>query len=76
MSFLVVLGVVWSSWGGLERSRAVLARPLVAATPRVRYLGRFLDRPGGPRGAQNGAQRRPKSDLKIDAKNDRMLEPS
>ena len=31
---------------------------------------------GGPRGQQNGAQRRPKSDLKIDAKNDRMLERS
>ena len=46
------------------------------ATPSVRYLGRFLDRPGGPRGRQNGAQRRPKSDLKIDAKNDRMLERS
>ena len=38
--------------------------------------GGFLDRPGGPRGRQNGAQRRPKSDLKIDAKNDRMLERS
>ena len=44
--------------------------------PSVRYLGRFLDRPGGPRGGQNGAQRRPKSDLKIDAKNNRMLERS
>ena len=24
-----------------------MGRPLLAATPRVRYLGRFLDRPGG-----------------------------
>ena len=60
MSCLVVLGVVWSSWGGLERSRAVLGRPLVAATPRVRYFGRFLDR----RGAQEGAKTEPKDDQK------------
>ena len=166
---MVLLGGVWSFWGGLERSRAVLGRPLVAAMPRMRYLGRFLnrpggpkwifgppwgpkgtpkrspnttkkrsqnrckkrshartvlrptwadlgaslgsqegenralayggahilktkwlwlampsvgylgrflERPGGPRGHQNGAQRRPKSDLKIDGKNDRTLERS
>ena len=63
VSFLVVLGGVWSFWGGLERSRAVLGRPLVAATPRVRYLGRFLNRPGGPRwifGSPWGPKRAPK----------------
>ena len=81
-SFLVVLGVVWchfwSSWGlfgvpggGLERSRAVLGRPLVAATPRVRYLGRFLNRPGGPRwifGSPWGPKRAPKRSPKTTKK--------
>ncbi len=38
--------------------------------------GGFLDRPGGPRGRQNGAQRRPKSVLKIDAKYAGMLKRS
>ena len=63
-----VLGVVWchfwassglfgGSWGDLGRSWAVLGRPLVAATPRLRYSGRFLDH----HGASEGAKTEPKT---------------
>jgi hypothetical protein len=68
---LAVLGVVGSSWGGRERSRAVLGRPLVAVMPREGYLGAFLDRPGSSRwffGSPWGPMRAPKRSLKTTKK--------
>ena len=67
---MVVLGSVWSFWGGLGRSRAVLGRPLVAATPRV-LLGSIFESPWRPKvdfwialGDQEGAKTEPKDDQK------------